>query len=604
MHMTSNIRKTTYAPDDIMARNFNGAFETAVFGKWVRSVLQTAMHDRLMRTTQTAPDNCKTQLQSILFDAIATFVLVPCSTAVLLSAMQLYLTLVLLDVSVMLVSCMVLYYLQLPRHCPLRILALVARRREGELLPHEMQQYYDFASFLHTALSCSLVPGPFVHSNFSPDTLVKFFAGNFDTHALDAASAASPMSVYLCHKFFDASTIKLRHDRLSTTSQLCASSFAAGQKAGADPVSGAFWASAGPGTRIPIPHDRSNDRNHGKFDALNECAHLYSDAREKLTADGKQTALGVIVNFLRICDLDINISRSDLVMTLLQPWADAVDVALDDLGTKLRRVGGGHGGSPWTDSILNPYDKIEGRMLDWVVQPSTAGFNSAGSVGLGVDVLWLIIAQDLFAWEWNSDNGRQSVVHTRNMSGAAQTVLFLYLHTNIPKAAVPACSDGGVVLSEPSHLPGRRGQAVVIPYVPSLHVDSRSSGSCFLCTYMREPRNVLIVKTHQGSLLISEHQQLLDREAKDIGADVLAVGDVCPFPPESVAHMLPAMPSFMRAFRRMHHQFDGLATTEGSHWAFALRLFGSGADAHDSAKKASPDILGALDLGPRETDAG
>jgi hypothetical protein len=46
---------------------------------------------------------------------------------VLLSAMHLYLTLAVLDVGTMLVSCMVLYYTGLQRGCPLDVLALVVR---------------------------------------------------------------------------------------------------------------------------------------------------------------------------------------------------------------------------------------------------------------------------------------------------------------------------------------------------------------------------------------------------------------------------------------------------------------------------------------------
>jgi hypothetical protein len=110
-----------------MERNLNGALETVFYGKWVRSILQTTLHRRLMQTPRAARDSCQTQLRHVLPDAIATFMLVPPPAAVMLSAMQLYLTLAVLDVGVMLVSCMVLYYNKLPRSCPLDILALVVR---------------------------------------------------------------------------------------------------------------------------------------------------------------------------------------------------------------------------------------------------------------------------------------------------------------------------------------------------------------------------------------------------------------------------------------------------------------------------------------------
>jgi hypothetical protein len=579
MHITTNIRKTTYAPDDIMARNFNGAFETAVFGKWVRSVIQTALHNRLMRTVQTAEDECKTQLQSILIDAVTTFMLAPCSTAVLLSAMQLYLTLVLLDVSVMLVSCMILYYLQLSCNCPLHILALVARGREADLSSEEKQLYYNFAAFLHAKLVASIVPVACMHTELSPDNTCKLFGGNIDGASLDADIAASPPSVYICSKFFDVPKNLLRPDRQATTAKMCAKVFAESQKTGTEPEATVFWANAGPATRIPIPHDRSNDRSHGKFDALNECPHLYNDVIDKLNANGKRTSLGILVGFLRVCDLPSQVSRLDLVATLLRPWADSLDICLQPLHNALQR------GGAWTTPILKYKNKIEGKMIDWAVNGSFDNvWNYNGRIGLAVDVLWFILSQALFAGEWQSSpTDRLSVVHTRNMSGAAQAVLFLYLHMNIPKAAIPACSDGGVVLSEPSHVPGRNGEAIVIPYVSGLHVDSYADGAMgtgFLNAAMRERRNGLIVRTQEGPLLLFDNLQLLDRTAKNIGADVLARGDVCTFPPEAVAHMLPSMPGLMRAFRRLHQQYPDFTKSAGSAWVVAMRLFGSGADAH------------------------
>jgi len=127
LHLTTNLRKATYTSDDIMERNFNGALETLLFGKAVRSVLQTALHRRLLQTAHAGSARAETHLQHVLCDAIATFVLVPAPAAVLLSAMHLYLTLAVLDVGTMLVSCMVLYYAGLQRGCPLDVLALVVR---------------------------------------------------------------------------------------------------------------------------------------------------------------------------------------------------------------------------------------------------------------------------------------------------------------------------------------------------------------------------------------------------------------------------------------------------------------------------------------------
>ncbi len=84
-----------------------------------------------------------------------------------------------------------------------------------------------------------------------------------------------------------------------------------------------------------------------------------------------------------------------------------------------------------------------------------------------------------------------------------------------------------------------------------------------------------VVVTTDGPRLISRYIQLLDRETNDIGTDILAQWELCPFPPESVAHMLPAMPCLMRTFRRMLQQHPTLADIAECQWAVATRLMGS-----------------------------
>ena len=84
------------------------------------------------------------------------------------------------------------------------------------------------------------------------------------------------------------------------------------------------------------------------------------------------------------------------------------------------------------------------------------------------------------------------------MNNAAQALLFLYMHTSLPKAAVPTCVDAGVLLSEPSQVPKKCGEPICVPYRPRLHVDSQDNGSGFLNGAMREPRHMRIVETTDG----------------------------------------------------------------------------------------------------------
>ena len=575
--LTTNMRKMTYAPDDIMDRNLNGSLETLVFGKWVRSVLQIALHKRLMLTTRSGPETCQTQLQQVLPDAIKTFMFVSVTPAVLLSAIQLYLTLAILDVSVMLVSCMVFFYLNMPKNCSLEILALVVSGNDSQLTTLERQEYFDFAAFLHHQLFANLVPTNCLARNIEPALVPHALASNADINLTNFVFASASPSVYLCEAFFKLPQQRPRSDANAgdIEHQIC-TAFAATQadKQSSDARSRLFWAHAGPGTRIPIPQNKANDRNHRQFSALNECPHFYKEIRKKLESSSERRSnFGVIINFLRTCKAPSGSSRYDLVCKLLQPWATETDTCLQSMHDAL-------GSSPdWTQAILGQHNTMQGTMLEWAFQfINPQQYQIESCLGLAVDVLWLVVAQALFAGEWESSATRRvAVVHTRNISNAAQALVYLYMHTTMPKAAVPACTDGGVVLSEPSHLVSKAGETIVIPYRSCLHVDSGTDGSGFLNKAMREAQNMRFIRTRDdGPLLLSKRIQLLNRETNDIGNDVIEACEICPFPPESVAHMLPAMPSLMAAFRRMHVQHTELSSYAESQWALATRLFGSG----------------------------
>lgn len=575
-HLTSNLRKATYAPDDIIDRNINGSLETLVFGKWVRSVLQTVLHRRLLQSTQSEGENHQTQLQHVLPDAIKTFMIVSVTPTVLLSAIQLYLTIAILDVSVMLVSCMVLYYLQLRQNCTLDILALVVSGNESQLTTVERQRYYEFASFLNDKLYGSLVPSITLVRNMSPTQIAQALACTHDRDLLHAQSQSSPPSVYICDAFFKSPPQRPKHDANPCDMEHNVSiAFAATQVINAtnDTRARLFWTHAGPGTRIPIPHNKSNDRNHRHFAALNECPFFYNEVRRKIQSSAERTSnFGVLINFLRTCKAPSDMSRYDLICKLLEPWARETDVCLQAMHNALRD------NSDWKQPIINQRTTIDVKMLEWALKLSfTPNLQLETTTGLAVDVLWLVVSQALYAGEWVcSPTERVAVVHTRNMSNAAQALVYLYLHTSIPKALVPKCNDGGVVLSEPSHIVSKAGEAIVIPYRPLLHVDSGADGTGFLNMAMRDTKQMRVIRTRtDGPLLLSRLIQLLERETNDIGMDLIEAFEICPFPPESVAHMIPAMPSLMIAFRRMHMQYPYLATFAESQWALATRMFGS-----------------------------
>ena len=598
MHLTTNLRKATYTADDKMARNVNGSLETAVYSKWVRSVLQVSLHRRLMQTVRVDDVDAHTQLRYVISDAITTFMLVPVSVSVVLSALQLYLSMVVLDVGVMLVSCMTLYYLELPVSCPMHVMALVIRGHEAQLSVADRQQYYAFASYLHDKLLKAVVGVPSLGSSFSQLAINKLIDANTDNATVQACCGGTPASAFLCDTFFQAMPQKREKlDANPSVSQILSAAYAPTQAVTTeDEKARCFWSHAGPATRIPIPNNKTNDRNHRQFQALNECPRFYNDLRHKLRSQpDRDSNFGVIVNFLRTCNTPLECSRYDLVMALLRPWADAADVQLDSLHNALQTPDGL--AEHWARPIFNDQQQIDASMLEWAVRlVFRSQWEYSTHIGLAVDVLWLLVSQALFAREFHStQTERVSVVHTRNMSGSAQALLSLYLHTSVPKAAIPACVGGGVTLSEPSNVPGQTGDAICVPYHPQLHVDSGSSGTGFLNTTMRQPQHMRVVASTDGPRLVSRYIQLLDRDTNDIGTDVLAEWELCPFPPESVAHMLATMPSLMRTFRRMLQQYPALTDIAECQWVVAMRLFGTSADASALATLPASLTMHALD---------
>jgi hypothetical protein len=571
---TTNLRKETYIEHDKMSRNLGGALETAIFGKWTRSVVQMAFHKRMMQTVIRSETDCETQMQHVLFDAIQTYYFVPHTTTALLSGMQLYLCEVVLCTSVMLMSLMALFYLKLERNCPLYIIALVVRGHVASLTTTEKDLYWKFASFLTVKLKSALVPVGLMHTAFTPADLHKMQAGHWKPPVCDP----SP-SVYVCDKYFNAKTTG--NNQNESTAIMLATSFAADQKV--DTRACVFWKEAIKGVRVPVPSGKSTDKKMN-FHALHIDPNWYGDVQQVLTSDGMSKSFGLIMALLRVCDLPDNVSRYEFVRLLLTPWSEEACESIDDIISALHPNGvlAGEWGAP----IMNDKKLIEAKMFDWAVMceidPAAASSIDPAvpkylpRVGLGVDVLWLVVSQALFCNEWCTTNtSRVSIVNSRSLFGAAQTLVFLFLHCNIPKASVPACFDGGVVVAEPVEFLDRQDEAIIIPYRSRLHVDSDEDGTGFMYIFMREPQRMQIVKTKDGNLLLSKLIQFNDFNSSEIGSTVLGHGYVCPFPPESVAHMLPLMPSLMRVFQGIYRQFPELVKCAGSYWTLAMRLFGS-----------------------------
>jgi hypothetical protein len=380
-------------------------------------------------------------------------------------------------------------------------------------------------------------------------------------------------SCYINAFFMDAKPLKREYIDGLSTQEMCAQAFAAQQNVNVYAKN--FWSTVVPAVRMPIPTQKVNERNHQKFNPPHKSGFFYVDACNKLDSSNEtQSQLGVIVNFLRTCRLESSVSRYDLVMRLLGPWATAARVDLRPLTDALHVSG--TLASDWARPIFNTRGRIGASMLNFAVNMQfKSGWEYTPQVGLATDILWMLVSQALYAGSWKSTGQeRVAVVHTSNMSYAAQGLVYLFMHTSVPKSAVPACVDGRVLIAEPSIDPVDAGQAIGIPYRARLHVDA-----AFLNDATREPRHMQVVSTALGTqFLISKCVQILDRAKGDIGSDVIHEYDICPYPPESVAHMLSVVPSIMRTHRSMHRQYPELSEYAGNNWVLAMRLFACNAD--------------------------
>jgi hypothetical protein len=102
--LTEKITKPVYAATDIRARNFDDAFETAMMGKATRHVIQAAFYRRMLLCSRDDSDEMHCQIEHVMLDSVKAFLFLPISMSALLSAMQLYLALVLLDIGLMIVT--------------------------------------------------------------------------------------------------------------------------------------------------------------------------------------------------------------------------------------------------------------------------------------------------------------------------------------------------------------------------------------------------------------------------------------------------------------------------------------------------------------------
>jgi len=505
-------------------------------------------------------------------------VLVPVSVTVLLSALTLYLAVVVLDVNVMLLTCMHLYYMGMPHGCPLHVLALAASGKLLDASDAERDQYHAFCVFLCRRLFSDCVPQQCLvetldHNNIRPVAEGQLHAVQ-DARAYGAISATNANTAYLSSAFFAAdphvcpiedggSKRDAAGNRKQNSRQQLAAWYAEHQAVDS-PGTNDFWKHAVQGTRLP-QKETSADLNL-QFRDPNLCYKWHL-----ATHDSLDNAQGVVISFLKLCKMQPQCSRRELLERILDPHFLQYPRDKRFFQNAVRFQNGGHTVESrfWNESIIDRHSKsVTNRMLSWCMRLNTA--QTGLEVAMATDVLWVVLGQALFTGEWQSAGGKQSaVVHNRNIANAAEVLTFLFMHTSLPMAYIPV-NSGAVVLSEPSHALANHNAAVSIPYVRALHVDYEHAGGSFLSRSRHAPSAYSVVHTREG-MPIAVLQPVVTRNA--FNHTKVHVFQLSPYPPECTAHMLPYLQQLqdadeaLRAKTPMHTHADCT-------WPLSARLLG------------------------------
>ena len=550
--LTRGITKPVYAAKDVRARNFDGAYETAMMGKWTRHVIHGAFYRRMLLSSIDSDDQTHCQIEHVILDAVKTFLFVPISVTAILSAMQLYLALVLLDIGLMIVTCMNLYYLQMRNGCPLHILATVAQQQERRLSHEELQTYHQFAEFLVNAVCTDRVMQKSIPQAFSEDGLrklamAKTVLNSAFSKIVDPDGDNMP-TTFLAHTFFDVDSRvnpiqeeKTGESTSNPTSELMAAWFAQQQahaQTEKDSVGDQFWTNAVDGCGMPQPTSSSNTAgNSSAFMKPQNCYKWYEGVMQNVG-----NAHGVIQKLIQVCDMDEDASRLDMLSAMLRVYFDKHPAQKTRFMEAISH-NGVH--SPaWTSPIIDQETKLAaGDVFSWTVRPKQQAQQAQANqvvygglqVSMATDVLFVILGQAMFAAEWKkSAIHNQIVVHTRNMANAAQVIVFLMLHTAIPMAYVPA-HNRVVVLSEPSHNREHNNRPVMIEYRNYLHINHCEGQHCFIDTKNRNPKRYAKIKSCHGVELALHKQHL---KANSLSSSSKK-SELFTYPPESMAHILP-----------------------------------------------------------------
>jgi len=347
---------------------------------------------------------------------------------------------------------------------------------------------------------------------------------------------------------FDAATMGSPENIIATAFALMQTKEHEAERGAAAPLrqferTDAFWQAASAGTRLPQIDRKTMEENDLAFAPVWNTGVFYTN-----TCKNTNALPGVLTHFLALCNMKEDSSRADVLQKLLLPYMRRKGIARDFLKNPA-----------WVAPIVGPLAELF-QCFRWGAMQREAGEHGAGvEVSLNIDVLWLVLAQGLYAHEWQGQAGggagggasggeSVAVVHLRNLSCCSLTMLSLFIHSHVERAAIPA-NSGSIFLNQYNPVTDNPLPAALF-YDARLHVNSYLGAErCpdnMVYNRVRKAGNFHLFYLEDGTATF--YYKNIVAAAEERSCPTL-FGDLFGFPPESVYHMQSHLVLMQTAYR-------------------------------------------------------
>lgn len=558
--ITHHLWRRFVTDDKVFYRNFMAA---------VKSVFLPAEHLRALAWQSvmcacerpTLDSDGKTPMVNMgqAFDSMIMSVLyVPPSMLTFLSSLYLWLSMAILDIQLVVVTCFCLYSMNIQLNCPLLVLALEAN---GYPLTEDQERRFDYIANVFIEACCVrkkecpsglLTKGHMSSLGEEDNTMLlleKLFGPNKDDHAREMSKLKEnrekmkELSPYIYPrlglvtkefpswgKYSQASMNMNRQNNvnahLSTHKDIVAQLFADQMTAErakershpnekAHQNTELFWLAASAGFRLPRKPTNKTDKFTLNFESIWLTAMWYNEVMDNATQ-----VCGVTDTFLKLCGLSTSNSMHEIFTKIFKRKLN--NHAFPKIGK-------------WS----MPASATSQKFVWGAALTNEKGGRCGLETMLGANALWLLVAQGLYASEWNKPHvnelqakGKcQVVLHTRITSQAVLHMLSLLIHALVEKACVPA-NAGQIRLRGSNPYMSQYGrETAMITFDERLHLDNHT----ILSKMSRNAKNMTIC-----TLIDNTQCMVYDHEihSQDNAWAPRWIHEIAPFPPESSAHCL------------------------------------------------------------------